>query len=142
MNTRLYKNINLSLFIFETDVLLCGRDEWRQGQTAILTQVILLTIAARLSHLGLLSQQAGSHFGILSPTELDAPGHLLILFSNVHLLSLFLFTQVHLLIDNSVECQYITVFAGRLTLVRICERVYRRLSLMNLSCNGLQVKFA
>ena len=36
--------------------------------------------------------------------------HLVILFSNVHLLPLFfhLFTQVHLLIDGSVEGQYIT----------------------------------
>ena len=51
-----------------------------------------------------------SHFGILSPTDSNRPGHLVILFSNVHLLPLFfpLFTQVHLLIDGSVEGQYIT----------------------------------
>ena len=46
-----------------------------------------------------LSQQTGSHAGIPVP------------FLNVHLLPLFfgLFTQVHLLIDGSVEGQYITV---------------------------------
>ena len=47
---------------------------WRQGQTAILTQVLLATIAALLPHLGgsLRAQSplsaGGSHFGILSPT--------------------------------------------------------------------------
>ena len=56
------------------DVLSCVRDEWRQGQTAILTQVLLLTIAALLSrlgwgcstmgHSGPSPLQAGSHFGI------------------------------------------------------------------------------
>ena len=41
---------------------------------------------------------------------LKPPGHLVILFSNVHLLPLFfhLFTQVHPLIDGLVEGQYIT----------------------------------
>ena len=33
--------------------LLCVSDEWRQGQTVILTQVLLLTIVALLLHLGL-----------------------------------------------------------------------------------------
>ena len=53
---------------------------------------------------------AGSHFGILSPTPLNRPGHMVILLSNVHLLPLLfrLFTQVHLLIDGSVEGQYTT----------------------------------
>ena len=30
----------------------CERSEWRQGQTAILTHVLLSTIAALLSHIG------------------------------------------------------------------------------------------
>ena len=53
---------------------------------------------------------AGSHFGILSLTEFELPGHLVILFSNAYLLLLFfcLFTQVPLLIDSSVKDQYIT----------------------------------
>ena len=55
-----------------------------------------------------LSLQAGSHAGI---PELDPPGHLLILFPKAHLLPLFfhLFTKVHLLIDDSVEGQYMTM---------------------------------
>ena len=42
---------------------------------------------------------------------LEPPRHLVILFSNIYLLPLFfrLFTQVHLLIDGSVDGQYITV---------------------------------
>ena len=98
------------------------RDEWRQWRTAILTQVLLLTIAAILPHFDkgywtvghwgpkALSLQAGSHFGIPLSTEFDPPGHLLILFSIVHLLPQFfrLFTQMHLSIDSSVEGQYIT----------------------------------
>ena len=32
--------------------LSCVREEWRQGQTVILTQLLLLTIAALLPHLG------------------------------------------------------------------------------------------
>ena len=52
---------------------------------------------------------AGSHSGILSPTNSNSV-HLVILLFNVHLLPLFfrLFTQVHLLTDGSVEGQYIT----------------------------------
>ena len=44
---------------------------------------------------------------------LEPSGHLVILLSKVHLLPLFfrLFTQVHLLIDGSVEGQYITYFS-------------------------------
>ena len=53
---------------------------------------------------------AGSHFGIFSPTDSNHPGQLVILLSHAHLLLLFfrLFTQVYLLIDGSVEGQYIT----------------------------------
>ena len=48
---------------------------------------------------------------------LEPSGHLVILLSNIHLLPLFfrLFTQVHLLIDGSVEGQYITlILSGKL----------------------------
>ena len=56
--------------------------------------------------------EAGSHFsGILSPTNSNSPRYLVILLSHAHLLPLFfrLFIQVHLLIDGSVEGQYITL---------------------------------
>ena len=72
--TSLQKYKSLSLYFWKGDILLCVRDEWRQGQTAILTHVLLLTIAALLSHLawgcstvghsGPSPLQAGSHFGI------------------------------------------------------------------------------
>ena len=97
------------------------RDEWRQGQTAIVTQVLLLTIAALLPHLGLgflnqgggaegRSPQSASWFsGIAVSTASMAAGTLPKFFPNVQLLLLFfgLFTLVHLLIDGSVEGQYI-----------------------------------
>ena len=80
-----------------------------------LTQQYFFLILARLLNRGSLRAQstlsaAGSHFGILSSTDSNRPGHLVILLSNIHLLPLFfrLFTQVHLLIDGSVEGQYIT----------------------------------
>ena len=76
--TSLYKS--LTLYFWKGDVCYVWEMSWRQGQTAILTQVLLLTITAFLSHLGLgcstvghwgpkaLSLQAGSHAGILFPT--------------------------------------------------------------------------
>ena len=50
--TSLHKYKSLTLYFRKDDVLLCVRDEWGQGQTAILTQVLLLTMAAFLLHLG------------------------------------------------------------------------------------------
>ena len=94
---------------------------WRRGQTAILTKV-LLTKAALLSHLGWGCSTVG-HWGpkaLCLPLALTsascpqqtqtAPGTWLYYCLNVHLLPLFFhfFTQVHLLIDGSVEGQYIT----------------------------------
>ena len=88
------------------------RNEWRQGRTAILNQVLLSTIAALLLHLGL-GCSTGGHRGPKALTLPLAPtdsNHLIILFSNVYMLPLFfhLFTQVHLLIDSSIEGQYIS----------------------------------
>ena len=85
-------------------------------------KVLLVTIAALLPHLSWVSQAwvnegpsplsgAGSYFAsILSPIDSSHLGHQVILLSHDHLLPLFfrLFTQVHLLIDRSVEGQYIT----------------------------------
>ena len=107
---------------------------WRQGQTAILTQV-LLTIAALLSHLGWSCSTVGHWglkalclplaltFGILSPTNPNCSRSLVILLSYVHMLPLFfrLITQVHLLIEGSVEGQYIT-FAGPYCITNSNER--------------------
>ena len=126
--TSLQKYNSLTLYFRKGGVLLCVRDEWRQGQTAILTQVLLLTIAALLSHLGWgcstvrhwepQSLQSASWFSrwhscLNWPTAADT---LSIFFLNVHLLPLFfgLFTQVRLLIDGSVEGQYITICIYRI----------------------------
>ena len=91
--------------------LWCGREEWRQGQTAILTQLFLLTIARcvifknplRTSFASwlellnreslratVLSLQAGSHSGLPVTNCLNCRGHLPILFHNAHLLPLLL----------------------------------------------------
>ena len=89
----------------------------RQEQTAILIQqYFFLILAGLLNHVSLRAQSPlsaiGSQFGILSPTDSSCLGHLVILLSHAHLLLLFfrLFTRVHLLIDGSVEGQFITTW--------------------------------
>ena len=124
-NTLLYKNLFLTLYSRKGGVCCVWEMIWRMGQTAILTQVLLSTIAALLPHLGWVTQPwvtEGPRPSICSWLSLWHPvsdcfepsGHLVILFSTVHLLPLFfrLFTQVHLLIDGSVEGQYITLQQG------------------------------
>ena len=81
------KILSLTLYSRKGDGCFVWEMSWRQGQTAILTQV-LLTIAALLSHLGWVAQlwvtegrkalslQAGSHTGILSQT-VRAPGYII-----------------------------------------------------------------
>ena len=118
-NTLFFKNISLTLYSQNGDVCCVWEMSWRQ---VILTQVHLLTIAAFLSHLGLGCSTVG-HWGQQNPQSaswfsnwhlvsncLKPSRHLVILFSNAHLLPLFfhLFTQVHVLIDGSVKGQYIT----------------------------------
>ena len=117
------KNISLTLYSRLGDVSCVWEMSWRRRQTAILTPSSSSTIAALLSHLDWVAQpwvtegsktlslQAGSHTGILSPSDSNRPGHLVIFLFNVHLLPLFfrLFIQVHLLTDSSVEGQYITI---------------------------------
>ena len=118
--TSLQKYKSLTLYFRKGDVLLCVRDVWRQGQTAILTQVFILTTTALLPHLcwgcstvghwGPRPLQDCSHFGILVSDCLTAASSLSIFFLIVHLLPRFfgLFTQVHLLMDGSVKGHYIT----------------------------------
>ena len=115
-------SINLSHFIFEK-VMFVVCEKWVETRTDCYidpSSSLDHSSTSFASWLGLLNRgslgaqsplpAAGSHFGILSPT-LEPPGYLVILLSNVHLLPLFfrLFTQVHLLIDDSVEGQYITL---------------------------------
>ena len=82
--TSLYKS--LTLYFRKGDILLCVRNEWRQGRTAILTQVlprpyqhffrILAWVAQPWVTEGrkALSLQAGSHAGILSPPVSNRTG--------------------------------------------------------------------
>ena len=111
-NTLLYKNISLTRYSRKGDVYCEWEMSWRQGQTAILTQVLLSTIAALLPPLGWVAQLWVKL--VLTPASClrltrtaRAPGYII---SNAHTLPLFfrLFTQVHLLTDGSVEGQYIT----------------------------------
>ena len=108
----------LSRFILDVSVV-CVRDGWRQGQTAILTQLLLLTIARFVifknphstsfaSWLGLLNReslrvtalslQAGPHSGLLVPTASTTASICLYFFitPNCFLFFFCLFTQVHL----------------------------------------------
>ena len=101
--------------------LLCVRKEWRRGRTAILTQVLprplqhFFRILAWVVQPGFTKGPKPSvwiWFSLRHPVSnwLELSGHLVMLLSNLHLLMLFfrLFTPVHLLIDGSVEGQYIT----------------------------------
>ena len=114
-HTSLQKYISDSLFSRGLMFLWCVRDEWRQGQTAILTQVPLLTIAAFLLHLGLgcstegHSPQSASWFSLWhSYLQLNSTAAGTCLYSFITPTCFHLFTQVHFLIDSSVKGQYIT----------------------------------
>ena len=107
--------ISHTLFSKKLMFLWYVRDEWRQGQTAILTQPLLLTIVRYVifknplstsseSWLGLfnrgrwgqqpsgsvLSLQAGSHSDLPVSNWLNGRWHLPVFFHNVHLLPLLL----------------------------------------------------
>ena len=122
--------ISHTLFSKGLIVLWYVRDDWRQGQTAILFQLILLTIArcvifknplstSSASWLGLLNQgslratalrlQAGPHSGLPVSNWLNCCWCLPIFFHNAHLLPLLpLIYTGESLIDSSVKGQYIT----------------------------------
>ena len=116
-STHFFIKICISHTLFSM-FLWCVRDEWRQGQIAILTQLFLLTIAALLPHLGwgwLTGGRWGTQPSVcklaltlssLCPTDSTATGTCL--YSFITSTCFRLFTQVHLLIDGSVKGQYIT----------------------------------
>ena len=127
---------------------------WRQGQTAILIPSSSSTIAALLLHLGWVAQPwviegrkpsvCKLILTLASYLQLtQTVCALFILLLNVHLLPLFfrLFTQEHLLIDGSVEGQYITLFLPSLCflfLFFLCFFFILFLSLLSLnSCSSL-----
>ena len=137
MNERTHFSIKiyLSHFILER-VMFAACERWAGDKDRLLywPQVLLATIAALLLHLGLCCS-TGGHWGPktlclplaltsasylhLSPT-VCAPGYIIVY---VHLLQLFFrfFTQVHLLIDGSVEGQYITIYLNKTQLSAQCN---------------------
>ena len=134
----------------ETHLFLwCVRDEWRQGQTALLTQLLLSTIArcvifkthkALLPHLGwscstrgrwgqqssgyVFRLQASSYSGLPVSNWFKGRWHLPIFFHNVHLLPLLLlliYTGASL-IDSSVKGQYTTVLDREIwNHIKVCQ---------------------
>ena len=121
-NTLHYKNISLTLYSWKGWCFLCVRDELETGTDCYFDPSSSSPIAALLSHLGWGCSTMG-HWGPKAlclplaltlascPQLTQAICALIILLFNAYLLSLFfrLFTQVHLLIDGSVEGQYITI---------------------------------
>ena len=123
MNERIqfFINISLTLYSRKGDVGSVWEMSWRQEQTAILTPSSSSTIAALLPHLGWVAQPWVTDGLRPSVCKLILPlasclqltqtvCALVILLFKAYLLPLFfrLFTQVHLLINGTVECQYIT----------------------------------
>ena len=124
-NTLLYKNIISHTLFLKGWWLLCVRDKLETETECYIDHkffswpqqhffLILVWGCSTMGHWGpkALSLQAGSHTSASSLQLTRTVWHLVILLFNARLLSLFfrLFTQVHLLIDGSVEDQYITVF--------------------------------
>ena len=118
-NTLLY--INLLHFILEK-VMCVVCDKWEETRTDCYIapsspldhssiSVSSWLGCSTVGHWGPQIPQSASWFSSWHPVSdwLEPSGHLVILLSIVHLLPLFfcLFTQVHLLIDGSVEVQYI-----------------------------------
>ena len=117
-NTLLYKNIISHTLFLKRWCWLCVRDELETRTGYYIDSKFFLILAGLLNRgsLRAASPQSASwfsRFGILSPTDSNRLALVILLF-NVHLLPLFfrLFTQVHLLIDGSVEGQYITFKHG------------------------------
>ena len=125
--THFFIKIYLTLYSRKGDVSCAWEMTWRRGQTIILTPSSSdHSSTSSSSRLGLLNRgslraqsplsAASSHFGIFSPTDSSRLGHLVILWSHTYLLPLFfrLFTQVHLLIEGSVEGHNVTVIYAQL----------------------------
>ena len=72
--THLFIRICISYTLFSRGLmfLLCVRDGWRQGQTAILTQLLLLTIARCVIFKNPLSTSSASWQGLLNRVSLRA----------------------------------------------------------------------
>ena len=113
----LYKNI-ISHFILErVDIGCVWEVNWRRGQTATYWPKVILTIAALLSHFGWAAQPWVTESPKPSVCRWLSRWHLVPNWLKPSVSWLFfcltstcfrVFTQVHLLIDSSVEVQYVT----------------------------------
>ena len=127
MNTLLYKKYLSHTLFLKGWCFLYVRDEAGDGDRLLYwPQVLFNHNSFFFSHLGWVAQPwvteglAGKLVHSLAsslqltPTNSNRPGYLDILLSHVHLLPLFirLFTQVHLLIDSSVEGHYISTMSS------------------------------
>ena len=123
--THFFIKIYLSHFILERVYIGCVWEvSWRRGQTATYwpkffwpSQHFFLILAGLLNCGSLRAQSplsaAGSHAGILSPTDSNcswnwpklsvAPGYIIVSYPSAYLHRCILFTQVHLLIDGLVN---------------------------------------
>ena len=117
-NTLLYKNIISQLYSRKGDIGCARETSWRRGQTVILTQSSSFDYSSTSSSSWLGCSTVGQ-WGPKAPSLslnsascirlTQAVCVLVILLFNIHLLPLFfrLFTQLQLLIDGSVEGQYV-----------------------------------
>ena len=132
-NTLLYKNIPLTFYPWRECFLSVRGELETRTDCYILTQV-LLTIVALLSHSGWAAQQwvteglsplslAGSHSAVILSNWLQLQLKLTQavydtwLYNCLMTTRFCLFTQVHSLIDRSVEGQYVTCLFTRVHLV-------------------------
>ena len=131
--THFFIKIYLSHFILERVMFLVCERWVGDGDRLLFWSKVLLSIAALLSHLGWVAQPWVTEgpkpsvcrwlsirhlvFNWLQLQLTQAVCVLVIFLFIVHLLQLFfrLFTQVHLLIDCSVESQYVTIFTRKWT---------------------------
>ena len=142
--THLFIKMYISHTLFSKGLmfLCCVREGWRQGQTAIMTKLLLLTIARYVIFKNPLSTSSASWLGLLDRESLRATAlngafsvcklagfpvpkwlndhqHLPIFFYNAHLLPLFLplIYNDASLINGSVEGQYTTKISNNIILV-------------------------
>ena len=119
-NTLLYKNIPLTLYSRKSDVSCVWEGSWRRGQTATYWPKVLLTIAELFfaSWLGCSTVGHGgpkpsvwSWYSLRwHPISNSLKPSVSRLYFCLPSTWFRLFTQVHLLIDGSVEGQYVTEY--------------------------------
>ena len=148
--THIFIKIYPSHFILErVDIGCVWEVSWRRGQTATYWPKVLLTIAALLSHLGWVAQKWVTEGPKPPDCHWLSIRHLVTNWLQVELeltqavcgtwlynclthTCFRLFTQVHLLIDCSVEGQYVTLLTKINDLLELMTREWER-------CKGLMM---